>query len=510
MIDYHTFHQIKDLYSHHKLSVSQIARQLNLSIPTVHKHLHKERYEGRTKTKRKRLIDAYLSVIQGLLNRYPDYSATQIFNLIKDQGYTGGYSSVKELVRTMRPAKKPAYLTLDFEPGQAAQVDFGYCGKIILGNTTRRLSIFVMVLCYSRKMFAQFILRESLEHFLSCHRNAFEYFGGVPQRVMVDNCKVAVTSNTRYQEPILNPHYQDLATHYGFIIKPCGVRKPHEKGRVESAIHYVKQNFLNGLELSGLSAMNQALNQWLDTVANIRNHATTRERPSDRFNKEKDLLQSLPVIPYDCCQIKTVRSNKQFRIHFEGNTYSVPSHFASQTMLSMHIYPKKLCIYHKHNLIAEHKRCYERNKDREHPDHPKELITQRKKAREQKLFRDFLALCPEAEAYYHELQQRRINPRHHLRNILALAEIYSTEKVTQALKDALEMSAYSCEYIANILEHRQRLCPPLESLHITRNQDLLNLTIDQPNLEIYYTKTDNNNNNNNNEEDDPCIPIQKS
>jgi hypothetical protein len=296
-----------------------------------------------------------------------------------------------------------------------------------------------------------------------------------------------------------------LAKHYDLTIKPCGVRKPHEKGCVESGIHYIRQSFLNGLELPGLAPLNQALGQWLDAVANVRNHATTRQRPCDRFKKEKDLLQSLPTIPYDCCQIKTVRSNKQFRIHFEGNTYSVPSNFATHKTLSIRIYPQKLCLYHQQTLIAEHNRCYERNKDIEHPDHPKELVHQRKKAREQKLFRDFLALCSEAEPYYQGLRQRRINPRHHLRNILALVEIYGSDKVVQALKDAFEMSAFSCEYIANILEQRQRLCPHSNNLHIIRNQDLLNLSIDSPNLDIYNTKTDKDK-----EDDDPCQPIQKS
>ena len=504
MIDYHTFHQIKYLHSHEKLSIGQIAKLLNLSVPTVYKYLKQERFEGRKSTTRKRLIDGYIPIIQNLLNRHPDYRATQIFHLIKEQGYKGGYSSVKELVRTLRPGKKPAYLTLGFEPGCYAQVDFGYCGKITIGNTTRRLSIFVMVLCYSRMMFAEFILRESLEHFLSCHRKAFEYFGGVPEHVMVDNCKVAVTSVSRYQEPVPNPHYMDLAKHYAFTIRPCGVRKPHEKGRVESAINYIRQSFLNHLELTNLSALNHALAQWLDTVANVRNHATTRERPCDRFKKEKDLLSALPVIPYDCCRIKTVRSNKQFRIHFDANTYSVPSDFASQ-ILTLRVYPEKLSIYHQQALIAEHSRSYERNKDIEHPDHPKELIHQRKKARHQKQFRDFLALCPQAEAFYQGLQQRRVNPRCHLRKILALVEIYGASSVAQALEDALEMTAFSCEYIANILEHRQRLCPPHESLHVTRNQEVLDLSITPPNLDIYNTKT-----NNDEEDDDLCQPIQKN
>ena len=214
----------------------------------------------------------------------------------------------------------------------------------------------------------------------------------------------------------------------------------------------------------------------------------------------------MPVIPYDCCRIKTVRSNKQFRIHFDGNTYSVPSDFASQ-MLTLRVYVQKLSIYHQQTLIAEHSRSYERNNDIEHPDHPKELIQQRKKARHQKQFRDFLALCPQAEAFYQGLQQRRVNPRCHLRKILALVEIYGVDSVAQALKDALEMTAFSCEYMANILEHRQRLCPPHESLHITRNQEMLDLSIAPPNLDIYNTKT---NNNNDDEDDDLCQPIQKS
>jgi transposase len=135
-----------------------------------------------------------------------------------------------------------------------------------------------MVLAFSRKLYLEFTLAETLEHFLSCHQHAFEYFDGVVRQVWVDNCKVAVLSRAA-GSLVLNPRYLDFANHYGFQIRVCGVGQPQEKGRVENGVGYVKKNFLNGLELSHFQAINPAARYWLDTVANVRVHGQTRKRP---------------------------------------------------------------------------------------------------------------------------------------------------------------------------------------------------------------------------------------
>jgi hypothetical protein len=150
-------------------------------------------------------------------------------------------------------------------------------------------------------------------------------------------------------------------------------------------------------------------------------------------------------------------------------------------------YPDRLCIYLQDRLVARHHRTYDRHQDIEDPDHPKELLIQRKKARDQKVFMQFLALSPKADAYWKNLEQRRMNPAHHIRKIVALSEIYSADAVARAMEDAFFYQAFSSEYVANLLEQLARLTPEPGALHLTRREDLLDLSVEQPDLSIYQT-----------------------
>ena len=186
--------------------------------------------------------------------------------------------------------------------------------------------------------------------------------------------------------------------------------------------------------------------------------------------------------------IHQVRVSPRFRVSYDTNRYSVPAEYAS-TLVTLKSYPDRICIYRNDTLIARHARCYDRHRDIEDPDHPKALLEQRRNAREQKLLGRFLALSPRAEAYYQALSERRFNARHHVQKIVALSEIYGAEAVAQALDDALTFQAFSCEYIANLLESRQRLRPEPSALQLTRHQDLLQLDIPEPDLAIYEPTT---------------------
>ena len=147
---------------------------------------------------------------------------------------------------------------LEFAAGECAQVDWGQYGSVAVGSTRRRLSFFLMVLCYSRMLYLEFTLSEAMDHFLSCHRHALEFFGGVPQKIMIDNLKVGVVRHPTGQKALFNPRYLDFAAHYGFQPVACNVRKGNEKGRVENGVGYVKKNFLNGLEIPSFAAINPA------------------------------------------------------------------------------------------------------------------------------------------------------------------------------------------------------------------------------------------------------------
>jgi hypothetical protein len=301
---------------------------------------------------------------------------------------------------------------------------------------------------------------------------------------MVDNLKCAVLKRLVGNAPVFNPKYLEFSSHYGFNIRACNVRKGNEKGRVENGVGYVKKNFLAGLEIPDFSMINPTAHIWLDQVANVRVHGTTHERPVDLFALEKPKLQPLPVMPYDIATPCPTRANKCFRVKLDSNRYSVPSEYAG-ARLTLKAYNDRICIYSKHNLIARHERSYDRNQDIENPDHPRALLQQRRKAKEQRLLMQFLKLSPKSEAYYAELANRRLNPRHHIRHIVALGEIYGAEKVARAIEDAFTFQAFSCEYIANILEQRERMRPQAAALHVTRRQDLLELDLPEPDLSIY-------------------------
>ena len=501
MIDYHTYCQIHTLHRERGLKNKQIAAELGLHPETVAKWLRRPSYEQRKAAPRPSKLDQFKPQILRMLERHR-YTAAQILTRLREEGYQGGYSILKDYVAKVRPPDRPAYLTLHFEPGECAQVDWGHAGVINVGNTRRRLSFFVMVLCHSRMLYVEFTLAQTMEHFLACHQNAFEFFGGSVAKAMVDNLKSAVLSHPAGQPAIFNPRYIDFANHYGFEVRACNVGAANEKGRVENGVRYVRSSFLNGMELDEFAPINPAAHHWLDTVANVRVHGETHRRPVDLFEQERPRLSPLPSAPYDVGVNRPVTATSRFRITLDTNRYSVPSEYAG-ARLTLRVYPDKLLVYHEHNLIAEHPRSYERRRDFLLPDHERRLLAQRRKGREQQLLMQLMRISPRAEEFIAGLQARRLNAPVHIRKIVALAEIYGADELARAIEDALEYHAFSCEYIANILEQRARKLPEPGALHLTRREDLLELELPEPDLSVYDTDQDPTPKDTNDEEEHP-------
>lgn len=483
MIDYETFAKIHDCHDRQGLTIVQTARVLGLHPQTVATWLARSRFEPRRSRPRGSILDPFKPRITRLLETHP-YSAQQIFQRLREEGYGGGMTILRDYVRRIRPPKRPVYLKLHFAPGECAQVDWGAYGTVAVDNTRRRLSFFVMVLAFSRQMYVEFTVSQTMEHFLACHEHAFAAWGGVPSKIMVDNLKSAVLQRLAGAAPIFNPRYLDFARHHGFTIAPCNVGRGNEKGRVESGVGYVKKNFLHGIELTDFSTIQAAAQVWLDTIANVRIHGETQQRPVDLFAQERPHLGPLNPHPYDIAHTSTSVASSQFRITLDTNQYSVPATYAHRR-LTVKAYPDRVCIYFDNQLIARHPRRYGRHQDIEDPDHAKGLIAQRSRAREQRLMMHFLALSPDATAYYDGLEQRRLNARHHVRKILALAEIYPVDAVARAISDGLAFQAFSAEYITNILEARARALPEPAPLQLTRRHDLLDIDIAPPDLNAY-------------------------
>ena len=363
MIDYQTFCQLRQAWDEQHLTMAQIARALHLDPQTVKKWVQRPRYEQRRAPRRPSKLDDYKPAITRWLAQHP-FTATQIWQRLREQGYRGGGSIVRDYVRTVRPPREPAYLTLTYAPGQCAQIDWGAAGAIAVGGTRRALSFFVFVLCHSRWLYVEFTLGQSQEWFLGCQRRAFEALGAVPLEVMPDNCKTAVLAHRVGESPVCNPHYLDFARHYGFTVKPCGPRQPQAKGRVENAVGYVKKNFLAGRELGARAPNARTSARGARSLCPVRLAA----------------LRPLPASPYEAALVRTVRVSNRCRVTVDTNRYSVPPRYAS-TPLTLQLASERLRLFDGQTLVAEHVRSFERHRDYENPDHVRTLLDERRQAR---------------------------------------------------------------------------------------------------------------------------------
>ncbi len=486
MIDFQTYLQIHHLHDNEKLNQVQIADRLGLNPDTVSKWLRRPRYQARKSMPRASKLDAFKPQILRWIEQYP-FSGAQILLKLRLIGYGGGKTILNDYLESIRPKTAPAFLKLHFDPGECAQVDWGECGSIHIGNVKHKLQVFVMVLCHSRLLYLRFYLSQSFECFLDGHVRALEFFRGVPRRVMTDNLKTAVLDHPRGQAPEYHPRYLELARHYGFAPVACNVGKGNEKGRVERGVGYIKINFLGGRQISDLASLQAAADQWRDTVANERVHGSTGEAPRWRFEqKEKASLLFLRPEAYDCAVIKQVRLEKDCRVNFETNTYSVPPG-QSGKRLTMRVYADRIQIHRslQSEAIATHARCYGRREDIEAAEHTRALKAERSRAREQNLLHDFRALGPLACSYYEQLEQRHLDHRTQIRRILALVAIHGEDNVLRALHDSLELGAVNAAYVEHLLAARAHMRPDSSPLHLTRQQDQLELPSPKVDLEIY-------------------------
>ena len=248
-------------------------------------------------------------------------------------GYTGSECTIRRYLRTVRPARGRVYQEVYYEPAQAMQVDWGECGRVQFGAATRKVSVFVAVLSYSRLIYIEFTLSQRKAEFYRGLVHALEFFGGSPRAVIFDNLKAAVVNGSG-RAACFHPEFLALCGYYCLQPIACERRDPESKGIAEGGVHYVKHNALAGRddELTCFDDYLALAPLWRNHVANLRVHETTRERPVDRFFRERSLLRPLPAIPFDTDEIVPAVVSPHARIEFDGNRYSVPPRFARRSI----------------------------------------------------------------------------------------------------------------------------------------------------------------------------------
>ena len=271
------------------------------------------------------------------------------------------YEAVRRLVRRMEPPEPDAFTRVEVDPGDEAQIDFGYAG-LTLDETGRKRKtwVFVMTLSHSRHQYAELVYNQTVETWLACHVHAFEFFGGVPKRLVPDNLKAGII-RACWEDPLAQRSYREMAEHYGFLIAPQPPNQPHLKGKVEQGgVHYVKRNFLAGRDVEATTVLNEKLLLWCLTIAGERDHGTTHKKPMEVFESiEKKALLALPESRYDMGVWKSVKLFRDCYVNFEKSYYSAPFRLVGQELMlrgglkSVRIYTPD------HLLVATHDRAKE-------------------------------------------------------------------------------------------------------------------------------------------------------
>jgi transposase len=294
-----------------------------------------------------------------------------IHERLKERGYTGSYSAVYRFVRNLEPLEPDVTVRVETRPGEEVQVDFGFAGRMIDPETgeLRKTWAFVMTLSWSRHQYVEFVFDQKVETWLRCHRNAFAFFGGVPEGVRIDNLKAGIV-RACWEEPQAQRAYRECAEHYDFLIIPCFPRKPEHKGKVEQGgVHYVKRNFLGGRKPTTITQANRDVCRWVETTAGLRIHGTTKEKPLERFETERAALRPLPGVPYDLAIWKQAKLHRDCYVVFEQSYYSAPFRLVGQPLWvrggtqSVQIYTGD------YQLVATHPRAYKPGQRQTNTDH---------------------------------------------------------------------------------------------------------------------------------------------
>lgn len=477
---------IRRLFEVDKLSRADIARKLHVDRKTVRRALaFKEAPPSRVVVVRSSKLDSFATYLAQRIKEYPDLSAVKILAELRGMGYSGGVSILKDHLRVLRPKTPDVFLRIETLPGEQAQVDWANCGTLRVGAALRKLSCFVMVLSYSRMIYLEFTLSQSLEDFLACHVHAFRFFGGIPKQILYDNLKTVVLSRVG-RDIRFHPRFMDFAGAHLFEPVPCNVRAGWEKGKVESGIRYIRISFLAGRPITSWPLLARDADLWRDTVANVRTHGTTAEKPIDRFPADQAALRSLPPRDYDTSIVRPVKATRQAFILFDANAYSVPAALTGKH-LTLKADPHHVRLFDAQDLVAEHPRSYEKNLAIERPEHRKEILATKRKAAASKISDAFLALGPVAKDYLAGLASAELHLAHHLAKIMDMVGLYGKTELLQALTHALAHKAFGAPYIQNIVlqQRARRGLPDTPPLVIPNKPQWTKITVEEQDLSLY-------------------------
>lgn len=406
-------------------------------------------------------VEPYRDFVRELRERGVEIQA--IYERLREvHQFKGSYSSVRRFVRSFDPIAPEACVRIETPPGEEAQVDFGYAGKMkdpVTGKL-RKAWGFVMTLSFSRHQYVEFVFDQEVSTFIACHVHAFEAIGGVVKRVVLDNLKSGVLTS-RLEDQTLNHVYRDCAEHYGFLASPCKPRKAQHKGKVENGVHYVKRNFLAGRAFRDIVEANEKVLVWIYETAGKRIHGTTKRIPLEQFDRhEKAALSPVPSRRFEIPEYKMVKLHPDCRVIFGGSHYTAPCRLIGQELL-VKASGVKVEIYHRHVVVAVHRRAlypgdHQINRDHYPPEKVAYLMRTPVWCREQAA-----RIGPHTAQVVDTMLS--LAPLDHLRQVQALLRLERTcgrDRLEKACERAVAFEAFSYGRVKKILEKGLEKEPP--------------------------------------------------
>lgn len=468
--------RIRRAYYVEQMSIRQIRREMGYARQTIRKALddgaEPERYTLKG-SRRAPVLGPYKARIEALvaeseqLPRKQRYTGYKIFEMIWAEGYRGSESSVRHYVAQVRKKRRrpKVYLPLEFDPGTDGQVDWGEAVVIMQGQRLT-VQLFVLRLCYSRRLFVMAFPCQKQEAFFEGHVRAFYHLGGIPYRLSYDNLKAAVQKVLQGKKRQEQSQFIAFRSHYLFESHFCTPGAGNEKGRVEDGIGYVQRNFLSPLvQIDSFDELNAYLLQRClkDDQRQVKGQSVAIQVA---WEQELPRLRPLPTRDFDCCQRRLVTLNGYGQVTIDTNRYSVPADKAAKE-LTAKLYAFHLEIFRPGDKdpIASHPRCYDQHQDILDPLHYLPLLVQRPGAfNHAKPIRRWRANWPPVYEQLLARLQARWPDGQGIREfvrVLKLHQEYPPALIEQAVQQSL---TYNCAHADGVMLCLRQLLNPEPSL----------------------------------------------
>jgi transposase len=449
-------------------SIRKIAREMGLARNTVSSVLaqievQRTGHEDPPVRRRPSRLDPYEPFLQELLGRYPDLTAVRLLEELRERGFTGGYTMVRQRLGALRPRQTPLpVIRFETAPGAQAQMDYAVYDLDFTSEGRRRVNLFSYLLGYSRRQYLRFVESQDMTTTLREHLRAFEHLGGVAANCLYDNMKVVVTG---YEDdvPVYNSRFLAFATHYGFRPVACRPRRAQTKGKVERPFYYVETSLFNGRTFSSLDHLNEMTAWWLAHVADVRQLQEAKKTPLQLYAEERPHLISLPAQAYDVSPVVYRTVNVEALVTYCQNGYSVPWRYIG-SMLPVRITEKELIVYGREvEEIARHA-LLPRTVRGQRVVHKEHCPVEDARQRQAQLEERFAELGEPGRRFLEGLFQVQRYGKDQAQRVLALLGTYARTDLTAALERAVRYGAYSHAAVERILSAQARPRTILEAL----------------------------------------------